>query len=101
MQIEIRVPGRPDPLTIDQVLQDRGARGFEMRFGGHAENIEQWHSGCIVCLYSCPGSKVGTATYTVRDFVAGNSHFDVRPGVLPEDGTDVRVRLILEPGDDA
>lgn len=101
VRIEIRVPGRPEPLTIDQILEDPGNRGFDMRFGGHADNIEQWHSGCIVCLYSCPGSKVGNAAYTVRDFVAGASHFTARPGVLPDDGTEVRVRLILEGGDDA
>ncbi len=101
VRIEILLPGRPDPLGIEDILLDPGNRGFDMRFGGHRDNIEQWHSGCLVCLYSCPGSKVGNAAYTVRDFVAGTSHFTVRPGALPEDGTRVRVRLVLEPGDNA
>lgn len=62
-----------------------------MRFGGHRENIPRWKSGCVVCLYSCLGSKVGNARYTVRDFVKGTTDFRVRPGVLPEDGTEVTI----------
>jgi hypothetical protein len=69
--------------------------GFRMRFGGHRANIHKWHSGCIVCLYSCPGSKVGNARYTVRDYVRETTRFRVRPGVLPPDGTGVTVLLRL------
>ena len=80
-------------LGLHELLEDGGERGFEMRFGGHRDNIEHWHSGCLVCLYSCPGSKVGNARYTVRDFVAGATHFRPKPGVLPPDGTEVTVRF--------
>ena len=59
--------GGQAPLTLDQILEDPGGRGFDMRFGGHRANIPKWKSGCVVCLYSCPGSKVGNARYTVRD----------------------------------
>ena len=97
VRLEIVVPGRDAPLAIDEFLEDPAGRGFDMRFGGHRDNIPQWHSGCVVCLYSCPGSKVGNAAYTVRDFVLGTTHFAVREGVLPPDGTEVRVRIRLEP----
>ncbi len=93
--IEIRLPGQRRPLRPEDLLEDEAGRGFDMRFGGHRDNIPKWHSGCVVCLYSCPGSKVGNAAYTVRDFVAHRTRFRVRPGVLPPDGTDVRVRLRL------
>lgn len=93
--ISVRVPGRERPLTLEEILTDPGSRGFDMRFGGHRDNIARWHSGCIVCLYSCPGSKVGNARYTVRDFVAGSTRFGVRPDVLPEDGTEVTIRISL------
>ena len=49
-----------------------------------------------VCLYSCPGSKVGNANYTVRDFVAGEAHFQVNADVLPPDRTEVLVRFRLQ-----
>ena len=68
-----------------------------MRFGGHRANVPEWHSGCVVCLYSCPGSKVGNATYTVRDWVEGTTRFRVRRGVLPPDGTPVTIVLRLHP----
>jgi hypothetical protein len=95
VDVLVRVPGRPGLLTMDQILLDPGGRGFEMRFGGHRANIHQWHSGCIICLYSCPGSKVGNARYTVRDFVNETTRFRVRPGVLPRDGTEVTILLRL------
>jgi heterodisulfide reductase subunit C len=49
--------------------------------------------GCVVCLFSCPGSKVGNRTYTVRDYVQGTTRFRVREAVLPDDGTEVTVIL--------
>ncbi|HWM94132.1 MAG TPA: YdjY domain-containing protein [Thermoanaerobaculia bacterium] len=99
VEVLVRVPGRREPLTMDQILLDPGGRGFEMRFGGHRANIHHWHSGCVVCLYSCPGSKVGNARYTVRDYVKDPARFRVRPGVLPRDGTEVSILLrLVKPG---
>jgi hypothetical protein len=93
--ITVNVPGRDEPLTLDDILIDPGGRGFDMRFGGHRDNIPKWLSGCVVCLYSCPGSKIGNAAYTVRDHVDQTTRFGVRPGVLPDDGTEVTVRIEL------
>jgi len=91
VEILVRVPGRKGLLRLDQILEDPGGRGFDMRFGGHRANIPHWHSGCVVCLYSCPGSKVGNARYTVRDYVKGTTRFRVKEGILPEDGTPVGI----------
>jgi hypothetical protein len=95
VEILVKVPGRRKPLTLGEILEDPGARGFDMRLGGHRANIPRWKSGCVVCLYSCPGSKVGNARYTVRDYQKGTTRFRVRPGVLPKDGDRVRVILRL------
>ncbi len=95
-RVEVTVlPAGGAPLTLDDILVDPGGRGFDMRFGGHRANIPAWLSGCVVCLYSCPGSKVGNAAYTVRDHVDGTTRFSVRPEVLPPDGTEVTVRIEL------
>jgi hypothetical protein len=97
VEILVRVPGRPAPLTLDQILEDPGGRGFDMRFGGHRANIPKWKSGCIVCLYSCPGSKVGNARYTVRDWVKGTTRFRVRKDApLPADGKKVGIVFRLK-----
>ena len=91
IEVLLRLPGRKDLVPLASVLEDPAGRGLELRFGGNARNIPRWRSGCIVCLYSCPGSKVGNASYTVRDYVNGLTRFRVKPGSLPEDGTRVGV----------
>jgi hypothetical protein len=92
VEVLVRVPGRPAPLTLPEILEDPGGRGFDMRFGGHRANIPKWKSGCVVCLYSCPGSKVGNARYTVRDWVKQTTRFRVRKDApLPADGGRVSV----------
>ena len=97
VEITVLVPGGDRPLTLEDFLIDPGGRGFTMRFGGHRANIPLWHSGCVACLYSCPGSKVGNASYTVREYVAEEDRFRIRPGALPPDGTGVRIRMRIVP----
>ncbi len=101
VEIRVRVPGRGVPLALADILDDPGGRGFDMRLGGHRANIPRWHSGCVVCLYSCPGSKVGNARYTVRDYARGTTSFRVRPGALPADGTTVTIEMRLVPSPSA
>jgi hypothetical protein len=95
VEVLLRLPGRRTPIPLSSVLEDPGGRGVEMRFGGNEANIPKWMSGCIVCLYSCPGSKVGNAKYTVRDYTKTATRFRLRPGILPPDGTPIRVILRL------
>ncbi len=96
LRLEVRLPGSDRGLRLDELLEDPGGRGFDMRLGGHRANVPAWKSGCVVCLYSCPGSKVGNAAYTVRDFVAGATRFRPRPGVLPPDGTEVEILFTIK-----
>src|SRR5438552_7670024 len=95
VEVLLGLPSRRDLIPLTAALVDPAGRGLQMRFGGNAANIPKWKSGCIVCLYSCPGSKVGNARYTVRDYEKGVTHFRARPGVLPADGTPVRLVLRL------
>ncbi|HZF09103.1 MAG TPA: YdjY domain-containing protein [Thermoanaerobaculia bacterium] len=87
--------GEPRLVPLAQLLDDPGGRGLDLRLGGHRANIPQWHSGCIVCLYSCPGSKLGNARYTVRDYVHEITRFRAKPDLLPPDGTPVAIRIRL------
>ena len=95
VDVLVRLPGKP-PLPLADLLVDPGGRGLDLRLGGHRANIPRWHSGCVVCLYSCPGSKVGNARYTVRDYVRGTTRFRARTELLPPDGTAVGVILRLK-----
>jgi hypothetical protein len=95
VQVFLRLPSQPDLIPLASVLEDSAGRGLDMRLGGNAANIPKWKSGCIVCLYSCPGSKVGNALYTVRDYTKEVTRFRPKPGTLPPDGTHVGVVLRL------
>ncbi len=91
VEVLVRVPSSNALLGIGEILTDPAKRGFDMRFGGHAGNIHLSHSGCLVCLYSCPGSKIGNRAYTVRDYTKKRATFRLRAGVLPADGTEVTI----------
>jgi hypothetical protein len=95
VQVLLRLPSRADLVPLSAALEDSAGRGLEMRFGGNEANIPIWKSGCIVCLYSCPGSKVGNARYTVRDYAKEATRFRVKPGILPPDRTRINVVLRL------
>jgi hypothetical protein len=66
---------------------------LDFRFGGNRDLIHHWHSGCLVCLYSCPGAKVGNAAYTVRDYATGATKFSPRADRLPKPGSEVVIIL--------
>jgi len=95
MEILVVIPGSDEPKPLSSVLMDDGGRGLQMRLGGNRDNVSVWRSGCVVCLYSCPGSKIGNATYSVRDWVDGTTRFRVKPGILPPDGSQVEMVLRL------
>lgn len=80
-------------IDISELLEDSDGKGFDFRFGGNLEHQHHWHSGCVVCLYSCPGSKVGNAAYTVRDYVTQKTKFTLRNKKLPS--ADARTTIIF------
>jgi hypothetical protein len=98
-RIEVRVSweGAPRSYTLDELLDDPGERGVDMRFGGNEVHAHEWDSGCILCLFSCPGGVASNAAYTIRDHQRSETSFT--PGaLLPPDGTRVRITLTLAPG---
>jgi hypothetical protein len=95
VEVLLRIPGRPALVPLAEALEDPGGRGLDLRLAGNRANIPKWKSGCVVCLYSCPGSKIGNARYTVRDWSRKVTRFRARPGALPPDGTTVGVVIRL------
>ena len=86
--------GAKKAYHLSDVLEDSGGHGFDFRFGGNLAYVKNWKSGCVACLYSCPGGKVSNASYTIREFVDEVTRFRAREELLPADGT--RVVLILK-----
>jgi hypothetical protein len=89
----------PEPQPLAELLDDPGGRGFDFRFGGNKDFIKHWHSGCLVCLYSCPGSKVGNAAYTVRDYATGATKFTPRQDRMPKSNSEVAIIFRLRTGE--
>jgi hypothetical protein len=103
-----RVSGTPITVTVDweeasspqplsRLLEDPGGRGIDMRFGGNEDHADEWHSGCILCLFSCPGGVISNAAYSIRDHQRAVTTFDPSDR-LPPDGTPVTITLQLDPG---
>jgi hypothetical protein len=82
------------PVPLASILQDPGGRGIEFRFGGNEEHDDHWHSGCILCLFSCPGGVISNAAYTIREHQRGRTRF-WPTAEMPSDGTRVTLSFTL------
>jgi len=68
---------------------------LDLRYGGNERFQTEFKSGCIVCLYSCPGGAVGNHAHPIRDYVRDGVVYSSRPNRLPPAGS--RVTIILKP----
>ena len=68
----------------------------DFRYGGNEAWQKEFHSGCIVCLYSCPGGAIGNHAHTIRDYVRDGVIYASRPERLPRSGS--KVTIILKVG---
>ena len=105
---DVRVEGTP----IDVFVEWRGSRGriplahllreegrtsplIDFRYGGNERFQKDFGSGCIVCLYSCPGGAIGNHAHPIRDYVRDGVIYASVPERLPPAGT--KVTIILKP----
>jgi len=97
-RVEVRVTweGAQGSYELHELLEDSGGEGIEMRFGGNEEHDHHWNSGCILCLFSCPGGVISNAAYTIRDHQRSRTLFEAGHR-LPQDGTQVTITLELAP----
>ncbi|MFC1834993.1 YdjY domain-containing protein [Thermodesulfobacteriota bacterium] len=76
--------GLEKPLPLKELLIDPDGKGVDLRFGGQKALIPVWRSGCVICLYSCPGGKISNHLYTIRDYVDGKKAFAVNKALVPD-----------------
>ncbi|MBI2214314.1 MAG: hypothetical protein HYU52_11765 [Acidobacteria bacterium] len=86
---------RHPPVPLSSLLKQQGAQSPELdfRYGGHEKWQETFHSGCIVCLYSCPGGAVSNHSRTIRDYEREGVIYAARPESLPAEGSEVTIIL--------
>jgi hypothetical protein len=81
------------PLASVIRQTDAPSPELEFRYGGHEKWQPAFKSGCIVCLYSCPGGAVSSRSHTIRDYEKEGVIYFSRPEALPPDGTEVTIIL--------
>jgi hypothetical protein len=69
---------------------------LDFRYGGNERYQPEFQSGCIVCLYSCPGGAVGNHAHPIRDYVRDGVVYASVPERLPPSGSKVTIVLKVE-----
>lgn len=74
----------------------RTAPLLDFRYGGNERFQREFQSGCIVCLYSCPGGAIGNSAHPIRDYVRDGVVYASLPERLPPAGAKVTIVLKVE-----
>ncbi len=77
------------------LLEDLNSNKFDFRFGGNSDFISHWRSGCVVCLQSCPGGKIGNHTYTMRDLHNNVPKFNKLRPLHFEQSDEITIRFTI------
>lgn len=93
IDISITWSGLTSPIPIQDLFESTGQAGFEPRLGGHADQISYWKSGCIFCLFSCPGGRISNAGATIRQQTHQDIQWTANESILPEDSTPVEILM--------
>jgi hypothetical protein len=96
--IEVFLEWNGKRVPLASVLAEEGSAipKIDFRYGGNESWQKEFHSGCIVCLYSCPGGAIGNHAHSIRDYVRDGVIYASRPERLPSAGT--KVTIILKVG---
>ncbi len=78
-----------------ELFEDSGLADFDIRVGGHEALVPVWRSGCVTCLFSCPGGRTSNHAYTIRDQALQRKQFTANESILPKDGSRVTVNFYV------
>lgn len=95
--LDIRVEWGGQAHPLHDLFQDKNPADYVIRAGGNEKLIPVWRSGCVTCLFSCPGGKTSNAAFTIRDQYLNRKVFLADEKNLPPDGTPVRVSMRVMP----
>ena len=97
--VEVFVEWGRTRVPLARLIEEKGrpAPLVDLRFGGNEAFQKDFRSGCIVCLYSCPGGAIGNHAHPIRDYVRDGVVYASVPKRLPPAGTRVTIILKLRP----
>jgi hypothetical protein len=87
-------------IPLHRLLTEEGQPSprLDFRYGGNEAYQQEFKSGCIVCLYSCPGGAIGNHAHPIRDYVRDGAVYESVPARLPKPGTKVTITLKIGSG---
>lgn len=96
VEVFVEWRGSRGRIALAQLIAEEGhvAPVIDLRYGGNEAWQKEFKSGCIVCLYSCPGGAVGNHAHPIRDYVRDGVVYSSIPDRLPASGT--RVTIIMK-----
>lgn len=97
IEVFVEWKGSGGRVPLAHLIDEKGLPRPRMafRYGGNEKWQKDFKSGCIVCLYSCPGGAIGNHEHPIRDFVRDGVVYTANEKALPRAGT--RVTIILKP----
>ena len=97
-RIHVYVEWNNRRTPLGNVIQEkrRVTPQLDLRYGGNERYQKDFKSGCIVCLYSCPGGAIGNHAHPIRDYVRDGVVYASVPDRLPPAGTKVIIVLKVE-----
>lgn len=97
VEVFVEWNGSRGRLPLSRLIAEQGQAQprLELRYGGNERWQKEFRSGCIVCLYSCPGGAIGNHAHPIRDYVRDGVVYSALRNALPPAGT--RVTIILKP----
>jgi hypothetical protein len=97
-RIAVYVEWKNRRTPLGQLIHEkhRAAPQLDFRYGGNERYQEEFESGCIVCLYSCPGGAIGNHAHPIRDYVRDGVVYASVPERLPPAGSKVTIVLKVE-----
>lgn len=98
VEVFVEWKGSKGRLPLASLLTEDGQAAplLDLRYGGNERWQKDFKSGCIVCLYSCPGGAIGNHAHSIRDYVRDGVVYASATDRLPPSGT--RVTIILKVG---
>jgi len=74
-------------------VRDDNGKAIAYRFTGNRKIIPLMRTGCVVCLESRPGGKIGNAAYSMRDLARNAARFSLVPVPSIEGEGEVTIRI--------
>ncbi len=95
--VDVFVEWNGTRVPLADVIAEKGQPrpALDFRYGGNERYQKDFKSGCIVCLYSCPGGAIGNHAHPIRDSVHDGVVYTSIPNRLPPSGS--KVTIILKP----